>query len=429
MRPGKKERVLSICSAMGTDAYALLKAGVVLGKYYCIEYDEKSKGILRRNLDRLIKRFSSQVFADTFEEFDTVFPEDVFDAAELAAVLFEDMQHLPTLLSLSPPCTGGSGAGPGHGLRRGEGTAVYQAMRIMAALLLEYERRGLWSKGQAEAPFGFLWETAPVVGGEDRPAAEELQLVYLRTMGAARLDDAAKRGSVCRRITQLHTNLGAAADWPAPPTQWQRPLLPLESLLRPGEQVQIVKQFHGQAEFPNELGRRAEALPKVLRSHTSHGWRTHEKGPDCHGLGVTMLEGQLVVPEAAALELGMGFPEDWTRFSCMRTSTGKIWGAELREEERWARLGDAFDPNLAVFTWQDRMASSSRELQLRQSQLLAEEISDAEDPAARAAQVAAGKRPMRASDSPAPHTPTPAPSVRRDGAGPSSAASEGRPNA
>lgn len=424
LRPGNKERVLSICSAIGTDAYALLRAGVVMGKYYCIEYDEKSKGILRRRLEKLLCEFPSQSFADTFSEFDTAFPEDVFDAADLAEVLFRDMPRLPTLLSLSPPCTGGSGAGPGHGLRRGEGTAVFQALRIMAALFREYERRGLWVRGQTDAPFGFLWETAPVVGGEDRPAAEELQLVYLRTMGPARRDDAARRGSVCRRFTQLHTNLGAAEDWQTPSTQWQCPLPTLKSLLRTGEQLQIVKPFHGQSEFPNTVGQRALVLPKVLRSHTSHGWRRDEKGPGCHGLGVTLLDGNLVVPEVQALEKGMGFPADWTRFSWMKSSTGNVWGVELSEAERWARLGDVFDPNLAVHTWQDRLESSARVLQARRVHTQEDMDGAAESPEDKAARVAAGKRPARPMECLAPQTP--APSRRRDGAGPSSEVADGR---
>eukprot|EP00873_Tetraselmis_striata_P020369 jgi/Tetstr1/440633/TSEL_028943.t1 len=151
----------------------------------------------------------------------------------------------------------------------------------------------------------------------------------------------------------------------------------MNRLLRLGEVPQVVyPDMHGPAEWPNRAGEPMEAYPKIVRSEGSHTWRAGTRKTHgahisksigqrldyvSHGLGVTMLRGNLALPSPIQLKRAVGLPADWTPWSALVCDGGASLGvAELTDppEERATRVGDIFDPNLEEYELYNRIRST-----------------------------------------------------------------------
>eukprot|EP00873_Tetraselmis_striata_P021799 jgi/Tetstr1/442063/TSEL_030242.t1 len=383
--PTEGLRVLGICDGMGSELLALLQAGLPVAKYWTIEVNNVSMGIVRANISRLVDTYPGLISREAFETMDTWMPPDAFAAARGAPRLFEQAADLPTLVVLTPPCVGNSRAGPGHGTSRGAGSVVPAALQILEALGQEYERRG--GGAGEEAPFGWLFETAPIAEWDRRGPVAALRADLQGALGPRLHEDAARRGSTARRWTQMHTNLGSAGTWAtaskAPPLA---PIYTVAQLLRPGEKVQLYdSSLHGPTEWPNVEAEPMRCYPKVVRSVGSHAWRVNRYGPGKHGLGVTLLDNELEQPSVHMLERMLGFPKDWSRWSALpvRDAAGNVRGQtvfEVSEDQRAAKLGDVFDPNLATWVFMNRLAEEAHAMPVVPETALGTEPSRSPEP-------------------------------------------------
>ena len=367
-----------MAGAIGSFPLSCLRAGLTISSYQSIEVNSVSRGILKANVPVLAAQFPHQVSETAFTAFDEGIAQDLFLAARSVMHWLQSQQDLPTLMSITAPCVGGSVAGAGRGAGTPVGAVFLPALTIVGCVMEEYRARGLLQPGHA--PCGWFLETTEIKPSDHRPAVLELEAAYSAALGVKAVDNAAWRGSTAHRRAQVYTNIGSAADWPAianrPPIA---PFVPLQDILRIGERVQIWQpKIHGPAQFPNEAGKPLLVYPKHLRTKGSHQWRaaslsaSQRASPRYrqdplngwgHGPGVTWYRGACAIPEARQVEQSMGYRPGYTAVYVPHSPAAAPAPAPrmpVAEEERVARLGDAWDPNACSFAISDRIASSAR---------------------------------------------------------------------
>eukprot|EP00873_Tetraselmis_striata_P012459 jgi/Tetstr1/432723/TSEL_022089.t1 len=140
------------------------------------------------------------------------------------------------------------------------------------------------------------------------PLRTDLQVV----LGPRLHEDAARRGYTARRWTQIHTKLGRAdALASAIEAPSMGPVYTVAQLLRAGEDVQL---SHNSMHGPPE-------------------WANVEAKPMRHGMGVTLLDGELEHPNVHMLERMLGFPMGWNRWSAVPVRDAAGEAVRMRRRE------------------------------------------------------------------------------------------------
>ena len=218
--------------------------------------------MFRANAAGLAARHPALVSPGALSDFDARLPVDLFQLEREAPALLRDMPDsaLPTLISITCPCTAGSAAGRGQGAADSVGRVFLSAVTITGLVLEEYHRRGLAQPGFAGC--GWVFETSPLRDGDTRPVVRELDTIHIYTMGLRAVDDAARRGSAAHRFTLMYSNMGTEEAWASFPGRgWVAPHTPLATILRPGE---LVQRFSPRKRGPASRPRR-QKLDSVRR--------------------------------------------------------------------------------------------------------------------------------------------------------------------
>ena len=363
--------MLDLAGGIGTSLMGVLeaKAEFKVESYRMCEVDPVSRGVVLANQGKYRDCYPGRLGLGTFAEVDAL-PQDLFVLSRVAEDVFRDMEELPNLVFATVPCTEGSVAGQGRGATTHRGQLFRHAATVVGKLLEDYARRGLGGEGQL-APCGWMFETAPMRTEGKGGAVARMKEAYSAALGERTWDDAGKKGGTSRRLTEMYTNLGAAEDWRTLSTRGLRlPKVPIESLLRPGEQLQVWDDAkHGKAVWPNVHGVRLRVWPKFMRSQGSHQFRAVRKRKAPGGapqwdmaVGVSMWKGSPHVPSAEMEEKAMGL---WQGYTAATLCEGRA--RFLYPDERLARLGDLWERNLITATMDDRVASGAS-LQKREPQ-------------------------------------------------------------
>ncbi len=328
-----------------------------------MEVNPRSRGVLRACLPRLAAMFPGRILPGAFDGFDSIVPQDIFTASRSVPAWLPLLPAPPTLIGVSTPCVGTSRAGPGRGIQGSASSVTVHALRIVADILAALSPQASSTTQLPAAPCGWIFETAEIKDSDHRLAVRDAARLYSAAMGPRIVDNASWRGSTAQRFTEMYSNLASPHDWLGVPARPRcLPFLPLPSILRPGETVQIWNiRFHGPPVWPNEEGSPLVVYPKHIRYSHSHQW-DFAPIPPCvrrsarfaadplngwgHGVGVSWLNDNPALPSPTMLELAMGFPPGFTAASHIGSSEVLA----LSANDRWACLGDVWDPNLIAST-------------------------------------------------------------------------------